>query len=316
MRRIHNLILAGLVGVGVSACKPDTTISTGNPPTAGVRFINAVPDTGGAFGFDFRFVDIPENNMQYRITFRNTPPSGSPFVAQTIEYKGAAAGSRHFRVFYDDSLQAIASQTAADSTVTLTANTNYSAILWGNARSTGTDKMHFTFQTEDIGGNTDTTLVGLRVMNATNAPIDVRTYLQNGTLPAAPTWAAVPAYSFSSFVFVAPSAFSPPPKSGTQCCTYLFNIQPAGGGAALAADAFAIYGAPANCDLHYPCLPGEQPDVEAAPGATVAGSALTAIVTPRSVAGTRTPQGGAFGAPAITFMWDRRPPKGCKPTLC
>ena len=31
-------------------------------PTAGVRFINAVPDTGAAFGLDFRFIDIVENS--------------------------------------------------------------------------------------------------------------------------------------------------------------------------------------------------------------------------------------------------------------
>src|ERR1043166_879799 len=141
MRRIQSLILAGLVGVGVSACQPDTIINVPNAPTAGVRFINAVPDTAGAFGLDFRFVDITENNAQYRVGFRNGPTSSSPFVSQLIQFKPAAAGARHFKIFYDDTLQTIAAQTAADTTVTLAANTNYSAILWGNARSAGADKM-------------------------------------------------------------------------------------------------------------------------------------------------------------------------------
>jgi hypothetical protein len=41
-----------------------------NIPTAGVRFINAVPDSSGAFGFTLRFVDIVENNVQFG-DFRN-----------------------------------------------------------------------------------------------------------------------------------------------------------------------------------------------------------------------------------------------------
>jgi len=312
MRRIHSLILAGLVGVGVSACQPETTISTPLPAQSGVRFLNLVPDTGGAFGFDFRFVDVFENNQHYRITFRNGPSASQPFVAQTIQYKSANAGSRHFKIFYDDTLQTIAALTAADTTVTLAGSTNYSAILWGNARSTGADKMNFKLVTEDIGGNTDTTKVGLRVINATNAAIDVYTYLQGSAVPATPTWAAVPAYSLSSFVFVAPATY------GTASGTYLYQVRPAGGAAASAlfADGQAMTGSPASCDLHYPCLPGEQQDVSSAPGAAVAGSALTAIVSPRTVAGTRTPQTAAFGVSAITFMWDRRPPTGCKPTLC
>jgi len=319
MRRIHSLIFAGLVGVGVSACQPETTIETPLPPQAGVRFLNLVPDTAGAFGFDFRFIDITENNMHSRITFRNGPSSAQPFVAQTIQFKSAQAGSRHFRIFYDDSLQTIASQTAADTTVTLAGSTNYSAILWGNARSTGADKMNLSFVKEDVGGNTDTTLVGLRVINATNAPIDVRVYLQGGTAPATPTWAAVPAYSLSSYVFVAPATY------GTASGTYLYNVRAAGSATNLFADGQAMTGSPANCDLHYPCLPGEQADVSSAPGAAIAGSALTAIVsppTPSAVVGPpavlapRTPQGASFKVPAITFMWDRRPPLGCKPTLC
>lgn len=312
MRRIHNLILAGLVGVGVSACQPETTISTPIPPQAGVRFLNLVPDTAGAFGFDLRFIDVFENNMQYRITYRNGPSAAQPFVAQTIQFKSAQAGNRHFKIFYDDTLQTIAPLFAADTTVTLAGSTNYSAILWGNARSTGADKMNLKFITEDIGGNTDTTKVGLRVINATNAAIDVYTYLQGSAVPATPTWAAVPAYSISTFVFVAPATY------GTTSATYLYQVRPAGGavGTALFTDGQAMTGSPANCDLHYPCLAGEQPDVEAAPGAAVAGSALTAIISPPTPAGTRTPQGTAFKSTAITFMWDRRPPRGCKPTLC
>src|SRR5207253_232375 len=142
-----------------------------------------------AFGMDFRWVDLVENNAHYRITFRNTPSASVPFVSTTIEYKGAREGSRHYKIFYDDTLQAVAAATVgagpgADSTVTLVANKNYTAMLWGNGRSAlAADKMHVTWMTDDIGGNTDTTVVGLRVINATSAAIDVRTYLTGAALP-------------------------------------------------------------------------------------------------------------------------------------
>jgi hypothetical protein len=301
MRRILSLTLACLVGAGVSACKPSEVVATEKIPTAGVRFINAVPDTAGAFGLDFRFVDIVESNAHYKITFRNVPSTTSPFVSTALQYKGARAGSRHFRVFEDDTLQSIAQLTLADSTVALKADSNYTAILWGNARSTGADKMRFTFVEENVP-NYDTTKVFLRVINATNAPIDVRAYLTGGTVPATATWAAVPAYSFSNYVSVSAGS-------------YLYNVQPAGGGATLFTDATALPGAVATCDFHA-CLPGEQLDVPASPGTSVAGSAVTGIVFPKSVVGSRAPQGGAFANPAITFTWDKRPPLGCKPTLC
>src|SRR4029079_9322749 len=105
MRRIFLLSTLCFAASVVSACKPEETFTTDAVPTAGVRFINAVPDTGAAFGLDFRFVDIVENSDQFRITFRNNPhPSGGGTAAAAIQYKAAKAGSRHFRIFLDDTL--------------------------------------------------------------------------------------------------------------------------------------------------------------------------------------------------------------------
>jgi len=100
MRRIFNLTLLCLVGGVVSACQPDLIVATEDIPTAGVRFINAVPDTAGAFGLDLRFVDIFESNAHSRVTFRNGPSSASPFVSTITQFKGArvpANGPRNFR---------------------------------------------------------------------------------------------------------------------------------------------------------------------------------------------------------------------------
>ena len=74
MRRITRLSVLGLAATAtMSACSPEQVIETPSVPTAGVRFINALPDSAGAFGLDFRFVDLVENSTQFRVAFRNTP---------------------------------------------------------------------------------------------------------------------------------------------------------------------------------------------------------------------------------------------------
>ena len=156
-----------------SACRPEEVITTENIPTAGVRFINAVPDSSGAFGFTFRFVDIVENNVQFRVTFRNNPQTTAGVTASAItQFFPARAGSRHFRIFLDDTLVAITSTVVKDTTVSLEAGKNYTAILWGEGRSR---TMKLTF-VQDVPPDPGTQ-VALRVINTTASPIDVRQYV-------------------------------------------------------------------------------------------------------------------------------------------
>lgn len=292
MRCIAKLSVLCLVASVAGACKPDEVIPTEAVPTAGVRFINAVPDTGGAGGLDFRFVDLVEDNAQFRITFRNSPvtPSGAGGVtaATTVQYKNARAGSRHFRIFLDDTLQAAASTVLKDSTITLEAGKLYTVLLWGNARSTGADKMALKVIEESVAdpGNS----VALRVINTTNAAIDVRQYAKGAALPTTPTWANVGPFSISNYVTANPD-------------TILYNVQPAGGGTNVFADARALVGQAAVT-----VAPGP---FDAVPGTTIKGSAVTLIVFPRSVAGSRAPQSPAsvYGVTGPAFVWDRRPPR-------
>ena len=291
MRRIFQLSTLCLAAGVASACKPDEVINNPTPPTAGVRFINAVPDTGAAFGLDFRFIDIVENSDQFRITFRNNPQSsGGVTASSAIQYKAASAGSRHFRVFLDDTLQAIASTVLKDSTANLTAGHNYTFLLWGNARSGGADKMQLTVIDEtvaDPGGQ-----VALRVINATGSPIDARQYVSTGTPPAGATWASVPAYGISTYVTAPPNQIK-------------FNVTPAGGSTALFTDALALIGQPVGTATGG-CTVGVDCDVT--PGTTVPGSAVTLIVFPPSVTGSKA---ASFTTPGGSFMWDRRPARSC-----
>lgn len=291
MPRILKFATLALAAGALGACSRDEVIATENVPTAGVRFINAVPDTGGIFGLDFRWVDLIENNHHFRITFRNSPnTSGGVTASTSVEYKPARAGARHFRIFLDDTTQVAASTVLGDSTVNIDAGQLYTALLMGNARSTGADKMRLVFLNEtvaDPGGN-----VALRVINTTDSAIDVRQYVSTGTLPADPTWANVPPYSVSAYVTVPPGQFR-------------FNVQPAGGGTAMFSDMLGLLGAAPRSTAGE----GGKIDIEAAPGTTVAGSAVSLVVFPRSVAGSKAPQTAAFQVPAGSFIWDRRPPR-------
>ena len=298
MRRILQLTMLCAVAAAASACSADKVVSTEDIPTAGVRFINAVPDTGAAYGLDFRFVDLPEDNSHFRVTFRNTPTTASGVTGSTqIQYKNARAGARHFRIFLDDTLQTVAATVLKDSTMTVEAGKLYTVLLWGRARSTGADKMQLRVIEENVAD--PGTNVALRVINATGAAVDVRQYVATATVPATATWANVPAYGISTYATAAPAQLR-------------FNVQPAGGGTALFSDGLALIGNP-NGSTVGGCTVGV--DCEGAPGTTVPGSAITAIIFPASVTGTKAPQGGIYATPQLSFMWDRRPPRSCT-SLC
>jgi len=285
--RISVLGVGALVALG--ACAPDAVVPTEDIPTGGVRFINAVPDSAGSFGLDFRFIDQVESNHHFRISFRNTPTTTAGVTgASTVQYKGARAGNRNFRVFLNDTLQSIASTVLKDSSLTVTAGENQSVIMWGPARL-GQMKLSVIKETvADPGAK-----VALRVVNATGDAIDVSTFVDGGTAPATPTWAAVPAYSASSYVLVDPARIR-------------YRVRLAGSGTNLFADALALVGAPATSTAG----PAGKLDIDPLPGTTVAGSAVSLVVFPRSTAGSKAPQTAAFQVPAGAFMWDRRPPRG------
>jgi hypothetical protein len=308
MRRFVQLSLLGLAA-GVSACStPDLVHPTEVLPYAGVRFVNAVPDTAGAFGLDFRFVDLLESNAHFRITFRNTPSSSNAPATEyptAVQYKGAREGSRHFKIFFDDTLQSVASVALKDTSVSLVKGHNYTAMLWGNSRSAATtfagsggDKMALSFWEEDVTAPA-AGKVKMRVINTTSAPIDVYAFPTTpGTVPATPTWAAVPAYSRSTYVEVDTTGYTYRVRQTSAPATVLF------------ADRNANVGAPASCSGVFPCPTGAFPDIDAIPGTRISGSAVSGIVFPASVAGSRAAQ---FSTQGIYFVWDRRPARTCDP---
>ena len=267
MRRILQFAVLCL-GAGVlTACTPDTVVETEDIPTAGVRFVNAVPDT---FAVDFRPVDIVENSTFYGVAFRSTT---------LLAYKNARAGSRHFRIFQSGTTPEIASVVVKDTTVNLEAGKRYTFVLWGYARAGSSPARRLTVLEDspaDPGAQ-----IAFRVVNATDAAIDTRVYPNGGTVPSAATWSGVAALSASNYVNVAVGRTN-------------INVQPAGGGTAIV-----------NTECTQRGLAGSV-DIEAAPGTEIAGSALSAIIVPRSVAGSTAPN---LTTPGLICVWDRRPPR-------
>lgn len=272
MRRIFQLSV-GLAATGLlAACEIDPLVPTEDIPTAGVRFLHVVPDTGS---MDFRFVDLVENSAHYNMAFR---------ASANFYYKNARAGQRHLRIFMTGTTAAVASTVVKDTVVTLEAGKRYTFLMWGNARAGSNPPMRLTMIEDDPADPGAS--IAMRVIHAaaTHGALDVRQYPNGGTVPGAATWANVAPLSVSTYATAA---------TGSK----RINVQPAGGGATLFADALALAGVAATVDI------------EAAPGTTVAGSAVSNIIVPRSVAGSSA---ASVTTPGMISAWDRRPPRTCQ----
>ena len=306
MRRISKLSVLCLAAGVVSACVPDEIIPTTAIPTAGVRFINAVPDTGM---MDFGFYDIVENSRHFQIAFRNTPviaPTGANGIpaSTTVQYKPAQAGSRKFRIFMDGTTAAVASTVVKDTTVTLEAGKNYTVLLWGYANPTGPGRpasapaMALKVIEESVA-DPGATKAAIRIINATMNAVDASHYANGSAVPVVPAaaWTNIAGMTIGAYEIV-----------DTAITWYkVTNVGAHAVASTLFADRRAILGAKAVT-----VAPGP---FDAEPGTQVAGSAVTGIVFPASVAGSGAPQGAgsstipAWTSPAITFVWDRRPPR-------
>jgi hypothetical protein len=179
-----------------------------------------------------------------------------------------------------------------DINTTLEAGHLYTFIVWGNARPGSSPAMTLTILDDnpsDPGSG-----VALRLVNAGSGlgPLDGFLYPRGtetgstcpggGTPPETATWSSVAELTASAYV---------QSDTGRKC----YRVTTAGGATTLV-DALALTGAPANTGA----------GLQALPGTTQAGSAVSGFVFPRSVAGSKAPQ--SLTAPTILFVWDRRPP--------
>ena len=111
------------LGLGLAAACSDDDISAPDvPPLAGVRFINAVADTGSV---DIRMIDQVEYSaVGNQLAFR----AGT-------EHQPTEAKARHIRVFPNSFNQAITQNHLLDTTITVAANSRVTLLLTGSARA-------------------------------------------------------------------------------------------------------------------------------------------------------------------------------------
>ncbi len=171
MRSIRTLA-SGLALAALAACDSQEVSTPTLPPTAAVRFINAVTDTGAV---DIRMIDqIELSAVANGLNFR----SGT--IHQLTESK-----ARHIRVFPTSTDINVATNALLDTTITIEANTRITLLLTGSARA-GT--LRFVTITDDPSAPPANS-IGVRVVNtATGA---VNGYLvESATTPVAEPAAA------------------------------------------------------------------------------------------------------------------------------
>jgi hypothetical protein len=271
--RIARFSLLGALVLGAIGCqeKDAGPFTTEIPPLAFVRYINAVPDT---LNTTVRWVD----QLQFTpMTFVNVPFRG---LGQG-NYQGLEAGSRRFKVFtYDPNLSTSAgglgATTAqlADTTFTFQAGKYYTLLHMGYARTgqTPAQKVYIIEDQLPAAG----TSVNIRAIHAGlvgSTPLFANVALTNGSTTG------ISAYSSR-----ATGAFALQIAATGTTTSAAATLAPAGTAGTTAIDPVA--------------------------GSTQAGSVMTAIAFPASVAGSKAV---VFATPGIVFYLDRLPARTTTP---
>ncbi|MGQ0645955.1 MAG: DUF4397 domain-containing protein [Gemmatimonadaceae bacterium] len=265
----RNRLLLGAIAMVAGACGTDTDpVLAPTPPIAYVRYVHAVADTGAT---DWRPIDALENS----------PPAIGITFRQFTPYQAMGAGNRRIRIFPSSTDINITQKFLIDTTISFTANTYYTLVHTGLSRA-GASPADRILVVQDPIPETNTTQVAVRVLHhgASGGTIDAVGVDAAGATSTIATGIAYAAAS--NYAMRAPGPVSVRvTASGTTTPVLATAAAPAGA----AAD-------PAN-------------NLTKVGGATIAGSALTAIWFDRSVAGSAAPAG--FTTPAVVYLVDRHP---------
>lgn len=275
----------------LSACRDEGATIFHPGPTAYVRFLNAVTDSGGQ---DWRFVDFVEGSpTALNVTFRGIFPGAA--------YQAATPGVRHLRVFqsaldltFGDPNKAspgIVSTVFIDSTFNLEAGKHYSIVAVGSLRA-GTAK--FLILKDDFAD--PGTSVGVRVVNLGLGTVDVYGGATGGTdpLPSTALVAGLAQYGASQWVSLATGALTLRAlAAGSTTLPALLSVTAPAGKAA-----------------------DQNLNLTAVGGSTIAGSAFTAFLFPAAVAGSPAAATVSGTCPTkcatagVVYAVDKYPPSG------
>jgi hypothetical protein len=270
---LRRLVLVALCAAPIVACERNTEGSPFEPdPLAAVRFVNAVPDT---MQLDYRFVDFATNAGMYDANFRKVQE----------QYISILAGEHTLRVFLSDSEVTVAQMAVNETTFNFVEGSQYTFVHYGYMRS-GQSPAAAVSVVEDSPPTPAAGRVAVRALNLASGlgAVDVFVGTTTTGLPSATaTWASVAFGAFTPYVELDTAAYRVAATAAGTTTPLLVGNTAAPAGLAAGGTASAIA------------------------GVKMAGSALTIVVFPRSVAGSRAPQTTAFQSPSVAFLNDRRP---------
>lgn len=286
MTRFSFLTL-GLAVATLAGCKRDATFTEPLPSLAAIHWVNAVPDTANQ---DIHLVDIPSNAGLYNAAFRDA----------NMFYQPIEAGSRRVKAFMAASQAAatggnpaVAQTGLTEVTVTLNPNTSYTFIHQGFARTGQTPAKAGVLITD----NPPTPAAGqiaVRIINAAAGLANVDVWVVKRAVNPATADSLPDARNVADVAFgAAPSAYLAFPVDGAGDATRVV-VTAAGTKTPILAQVTAPVGVAGTATS------------DAIAGGTVAGTVFTAIVVPRSVAGSQAPQ--TLTTPGVVYLVDKRPP--------
>jgi hypothetical protein len=275
--RSSTLCIPVLAVAASAGCSRDATFVEPTPALAAIHWVHAVPDT---MQEDFRVVDIVSNAGLFDQDFRGS----------NMFYQGIEVGSRHVIIFNSSTDPTIAQQVMKDTIIDFAATDSITLIHMGFARAGSTPARRlrlFTDKAPDPAG----TNIGFRAIHAgggmPNLDVNlIRHRADTLTLPATPL--------IANLAFGTASTYLTVPADAAAADSLRVVVTAAG------------TTTPILANVALP--PGEAGDVTKNPiaGARVARSVVTAVLVPRSVAGSAAPQG--FTTPSAVILVDRRPP--------
>jgi hypothetical protein len=275
MRLIRLSFLPAALAVFV-ACGRDNGVSVNaRPPLGGVRFINAVADGGPV---DIRMVD----QVEWSASSVNGTNTGLAFRAGTIHW-ATEAKARQIRVFPTDSSIAVTTQVLHDTSIVIEANKNVTLMLVGSRAAGG----HVSFiKIDDTPPTLSGTKIAVRFVNAssagstpTNADAYVTASTSSSVTGASPSFAGLAPRTASPYIVRDTAQLALRASAAADQTTFWSAAAPAG--------------APAGAGI------------AATAGAAGPGSAMSAYLFPRSVAGSAAPAG--FTTPGVIWFVDLIP---------
>ncbi len=297
--KLFRVSALGLIAAAMTACASyDTDGEILTPdPVGGLRFVNAVADTGA---LDFRIVDVVSNApIQVNATFRTGGSVNGVATTFMPPYQATLAGTRHVRVFLNSTNPAVASTVVYDTTVTIVAGQNYTFFLYGTMRTGSTPGLHSKV-TNDVVPTIPAGQFAIRVVDL--APDKAgTTALTNtnlvdvfvDTLAIGTDPVGTPTFAASAFTDVRPYVTR---AVRTTSPALDYRVAFTGAGSTTPFIAVDVPNGTVGTSTANPIA-----------GDRATGTAITALLVPRSVAGSTAPQTAAFQNPTVLFLIDQQP---------